>query len=44
MTVESLSLIVWDTEAYTPVQIGEFVNKLVLPEDTKKLVKSLVQA
>jgi SpoVK/Ycf46/Vps4 family AAA+-type ATPase len=35
MTVEGISPIVWDTEAY---------NKLVLPEDTKKLVKSLVQA
>ena len=35
MTVEGLSPIVWDTEAY---------NKLVLPDDTKKLVKSLVQA
>jgi len=35
MTVEGISPIVWDTEAY---------NKLVLPEDTKRLVKSLVQA
>ena len=35
MTVEGISPIVWDTEAY---------NKLVLPENTKKLVKSLVQA
>jgi hypothetical protein len=35
MTVDGISPIVWDTEAY---------NKLVLPEDTKKLVKSLVQA
>jgi len=35
MTVEGISPIVWDVDAY---------NKLVLPEDTKKLVKSLVQA
>ena len=35
MTVDGLSPIVWDTEAF---------NKLVLPDDTKKLVKSLVQA
>jgi ATPase family associated with various cellular activities (AAA) len=35
MTVDGISPIVWDTEAY---------EKLVLPEDTKKLVKSLVQA
>src|SRR5271170_2184906 len=35
MTVDGLSPIIWDAEAY---------NKLVLPEDTKKLVKSLVQA
>ena len=35
MTVDGISPIVWDTEAY---------NKLVLPENTKKLVKSLVQA
>jgi len=35
MTVEGISPIVWDTEAY---------NKLVLPDDTKRLVKSLVQA
>lgn len=35
MTVDGLSPIIWDTDAY---------NKLVLPDDTKKLVKSLVQA
>ena len=35
MTVDGISDVVWDTEAY---------NKLVLPDDTKKLVKSLVQA
>lgn len=35
MTVDGLSPIVWDVDAY---------NKLVLPDDTKKLVKSLVQA
>lgn len=35
MTVDGISDVVWDTEAY---------DKLVLPDDTKKLVKSLVQA
>jgi len=35
MTVDGISPIVWDTEAH---------EKLVIPEDTKKLVKSLVQA
>jgi len=35
MTVDGLSPIIWDIDAY---------NKLVLPDDTKKLVKSLVQA
>jgi ATPase family associated with various cellular activities (AAA) len=35
MTVDGISPIVWDTEAF---------NKLVLPDNTKKLVKSLVQA
>jgi SpoVK/Ycf46/Vps4 family AAA+-type ATPase len=35
MTVDGINPIEWDVEAY---------NKLVIPEDTKKLVKSLVQA
>lgn len=35
MTVDGISPVIWDTESY---------NKLVLPDDTKKLVKSLVQA
>jgi ATPase family associated with various cellular activities (AAA) len=35
MTVDGIKPIEWDVEAY---------NKLVIPEDTKKLVKSLVQA